>query len=46
MAEAYGVLRREGSLREHLELVAEFDDFTATVDLDRHYALEQRYTPR
>jgi hypothetical protein len=26
--------------------VAEFDDFTATVDLDRHYALEQRYTPR
>ena len=35
MAEAYGVLRREGSLREHLELVAEFDDFTATVDLDR-----------
>jgi len=46
MTEAYGVLRREGSLREHLELVAEFDDFTATVDLDRHYALEQRYTPR
>jgi 2-methylisocitrate lyase-like PEP mutase family enzyme len=46
MAEAYGVLRREGSLREHLELVAEFDDFTATVDLDRHYALEQHYTPQ
>jgi methylisocitrate lyase len=43
MAAAYAVLRREGTLREHLDLVTSFDDFAPTVDLQGHYDLEAVY---
>src|SRR5205823_8893770 len=44
LARAYEVLRREGTLRDHLELVPTFDDFRSVIDLERHYGLEARYT--
>jgi 2-methylisocitrate lyase-like PEP mutase family enzyme len=44
LARAYEVLRREGTLRDHLELVTTFDDFGSVIDLDRHDGLEARYT--
>ena len=40
------LLRAEGTLRDHLDLVTSFDDFAPTVDLDGHYALEARYVDR
>lgn len=43
LADAYGTLREEGSLRDHLELVAGFEEFGTIVDLDRHYQLDARY---
>ncbi|HET9443208.1 MAG TPA: isocitrate lyase/PEP mutase family protein [Acidimicrobiales bacterium] len=43
MQRAYAVLRREGTLRDDLDLVLAFDDFNPVVELDRHYALEARY---
>jgi methylisocitrate lyase len=43
MAEAYGVLKETGTLRDRLELVTSFDDFAPTVELERHYELERRY---
>ena len=43
LADAYGTLRQEGSLRDHLDLVIEFDDFGEIVDLDGHYELDSRY---
>ena len=43
VGDAYRVLAREGSLRDHLELVTTFDDFNKVVDLDEHYRLEARY---
>ena len=43
LSEAYATLRREGTLRDHLDLVIEFDDFGEIVDLDRHYELDSRY---
>jgi 2-methylisocitrate lyase-like PEP mutase family enzyme len=42
---AYGTLAREGTLRDHPELVAHFDDFAPIVDLDAHYELDTRYGP-
>ena len=44
LTRAYEVLRREGTLRDHLELVTTFDDFGSVIDLERHYGLEARYT--
>ncbi|HEX3426641.1 MAG TPA: isocitrate lyase/PEP mutase family protein [Acidimicrobiales bacterium] len=43
MQVAYGLLYREGTLRDHLALVTSFDEFGAVVDLDQHYQLEARY---
>ena len=43
MANAYQVLREQGSLRDHLDLVVTFDDFNRVVDLDRHYGMEATY---
>jgi methylisocitrate lyase len=43
LANAYGVLRAKGSLRDDLELLTDFPAFNAVVDLDRHYELESRY---
>lgn len=41
---AYRVLRAKGTLRDDMELVTDFEAFNRLVDLDRHYALEARYT--
>jgi methylisocitrate lyase len=46
LANAYGVLREKGSLRDDLELVTDFAAFNRLVDLDRHYELESRYAER
>ena len=45
------LLLEEGTLRDHLDVVMSFDDFSPIVDLERHYGLEARYagpseTPR
>jgi len=43
LADAYGTLKSEGTLRDHLDTVVAFDDFGPVVDLDRHYQLDARY---
>jgi 2-methylisocitrate lyase-like PEP mutase family enzyme len=40
---AYRLLYEEGTLRDHLDVVTSFDDFSPIVDLARHYELEGRY---
>lgn len=39
----YAVLRREGTLRERLDLLLAFEDFHPVVDLEGHKRLEERY---
>ena len=41
--EAFAVLRREGTLRAHPELLLSFSEFEPVVDLARHRSLEERY---
>ncbi|HEX9258467.1 MAG TPA: isocitrate lyase/PEP mutase family protein [Acidimicrobiales bacterium] len=41
--EALAVLRRDGSLRNELDRLVAFEDFTRIVDLDEHQAAEARY---
>jgi 2-methylisocitrate lyase-like PEP mutase family enzyme len=43
LEQAYGVLRDEGTLREHLDLLTTFDRFNTVVGLEDHYELEARY---
>jgi methylisocitrate lyase len=43
LADAYGRLRADGSLRDHLDTVAGFDEFGDVMDLERHYELDARY---
>jgi len=43
LTDAYGTLKSEGTLRDHLDTVVAFDDFGPVVDLDRHYQLDARY---
>jgi 2-methylisocitrate lyase-like PEP mutase family enzyme len=43
LREVYAYLRRDGTLRNHLDLLLPFDDFNQLVELERHYALEQRF---
>jgi 2-methylisocitrate lyase-like PEP mutase family enzyme len=45
MQRAYQVLREHGTLRDHLDLVTSFDDFSAIIDLAHHYQLESQYAP-
>ncbi len=44
LANAYGILRAKGSLRDDLDLLTDFPAFNAVVDLDRHYQLDSTYT--
>jgi 2-methylisocitrate lyase-like PEP mutase family enzyme len=44
LQETYAVLRREGTLRDHLERLLPFEEFNQLVELQRHYELEKRYT--
>src|SRR6266566_3121545 len=41
--EAFAVLRREGTLRGHRELLLSFSEFEPVVDLAGHRSLEERY---
>jgi len=43
ITEIYALLRRDGTVRDHLDRLMPFDEFTELVELERHYALEQRY---
>ncbi|MBV8691935.1 MAG: isocitrate lyase/PEP mutase family protein [Actinobacteria bacterium] len=43
LADAYGTLQAEGTLRDHLETVVDFDAFGTVIDLERHYELDARY---
>ncbi|MBI3783855.1 MAG: isocitrate lyase/PEP mutase family protein [Deltaproteobacteria bacterium] len=43
LQETYAILRRDGTLRDHLDRLLSFDDFNALVELDRNYELEKRY---
>ena len=46
MMRAYDVLREKGTLRNDLDLVLSFDEFSPVVGLDRHYAAEAKYAAR
>lgn len=39
----YGALRERGTLRDDLDLLTDFEDFGAVVDLPGHRAMEERY---
>jgi 2-methylisocitrate lyase-like PEP mutase family enzyme len=41
--ESLALLKQEGTLRDHLDRVVSFDEFGEIVDLEAHYATEQRY---
>lgn len=43
MQEALGLLRKEGTLRDHQDRLVSFQGFEAVVDLPGHRALEERY---
>lgn len=43
MARAYAVLHEKGTLRDDLDLVLSFDQFSPVVELARHYETEARY---
>ena len=43
LRDVYGILAREGTLREDLDRIVGFDEFNAVVDLDRHHGIEERY---
>ena len=40
---AYATLQEKGTLRDDLDLVLSFDEFSPIVDLDGHYATEAKY---
>jgi 2-methylisocitrate lyase-like PEP mutase family enzyme len=41
--QTYALLRRDGTVRDHLDRLMAFDAFNQLVDLEQQYALEQRY---
>lgn len=43
LAEAYAVMRADGTLRSRMDLLVDFDRMNAMVDLEAHQALEQTY---
>jgi len=43
LQETYATLRRDGTMREHLDRLLPFDEFNDLVELERHYALEEKY---
>ncbi len=43
LADAYGTLHDEGTLRDHLDLVVGFEEFNQVVGLEDHYDIEARY---
>ncbi len=43
LSEAYAVMREEGTLRNRMDLLVDFDSFNAVVDLAQHHELQARY---
>jgi hypothetical protein len=43
--DSLSLLRDEGSLRDHLDRLVDFDEFGRLVDLEGHYETEQRFAP-
>lgn len=43
MTQALQLLRKEGTLRDHRELLVSFSEFEEVVDLDHHKDLEEKY---
>jgi methylisocitrate lyase len=43
LQDTYATLRREGTMRAHLDRLLSFDQFNDLVDLERHYQLDHRY---
>ncbi|MEO8603756.1 MAG: isocitrate lyase/PEP mutase family protein [bacterium] len=41
--DAYAELRRHGTMRGKLDQLLSFDEFNAVIDLEKHYALEDRF---
>src|SRR5215470_12610868 len=41
--DVYAELRRSGTMRQRLDQLLSFDEFNALVDLERHYALAERF---
>ena len=39
----YALLRRDGTLRDHLDHLMPFEEFNQLVELERHYALDDRF---
>jgi len=43
LQDTYALLRRDGTMRAHLDRLIPFDDFNQLVELERHYRLDDRY---
>jgi methylisocitrate lyase len=43
LGEVYAELRRSGTMRGRLDRLLSFDEFNELIDLERHYALEERF---
>ncbi|MFN2556862.1 MAG: oxaloacetate decarboxylase [Nitriliruptorales bacterium] len=43
LRQTFATLRNKGTLRDDLDLLVPFEEFSAVVDVDRHRRLEQRY---
>jgi methylisocitrate lyase len=44
LKEVYGLLRRQGTLRAHLDKLLPFDELNDLVELSRHYELDKRFS--
>src|SRR5574341_139944 len=43
LQETYALLRRDGTLRQHLDRLMSFEEFNQLVELERHYQLDERF---
>ncbi len=43
LRDSFAVLREKGTMRDDLDRIVDFADFGAVVDLDRHFALDEKY---
>jgi methylisocitrate lyase len=46
LRDTYAILRRDGTMRAHLDQLLSFDDFHRLLDIERHYELEKRFKDR
>ncbi len=43
LRDTYATLRRSGTMRDELHRLLSFDEFNDLVELERHYALDERF---